>query len=270
MIVEDYADINQRLELKAPAPIWPPYSETWPPDYRNVFAWRVQTLERIRSDPRRFAACQIYYANHPTDWICHWCDTFDTRNANIGKMVYMPFILFKRQAELVQFVYECLEAQESGLVEKSRDMGLTWLCCAISVHLWLFRKGADIGWGSRHADLVDRIGVADSIFEKMRILIRRLPRDFLPVGFNESEHMLHRRILNPETGSSIAGEIGDSIGRGGRKTIYFVDEAAHLEHPEMVEAALMTNTNCQIAISSVNGIGNTFYNKRDRGVDWAP
>ena len=28
-----------------------------------------------------------------------------------------------------------------------------------------------------------------------------------------------------------------SIGRGGRKLIYFKDESAHYEHPEMIEAA---------------------------------
>lgn len=44
--------------------------------------------------------------------------------------------------------------------------------------------------------------------------------------------------------------------------IYFVDEFAHLEHPDMAESALSANTNCRIYISTVNGIGNLFYRLR--------
>lgn len=44
--------------------------------------------------------------------------------------------------------------------------------------------------------------------------------------------------------------------------IYFVDEFAHLEHPDMAESALSANTNCRIYISTVNGVGNLFYKLR--------
>jgi hypothetical protein len=45
-------------------------------------------------------------------------------------------------------------------------------------------------------------------------------------------------------------------------TIYFVDEAAHLEHPEKVDAALSQTTNCRIDMSSVRGMANPFAKKR--------
>jgi hypothetical protein len=50
-------------------------------------------------------------------------------------------------------------------------------------------------------------------------------------------------------------EAGDNIGRGGRTLVYFKDESAHYEHPDLIEAALGDNTNVQIDISSVNGLG---------------
>jgi hypothetical protein len=56
------------------------------------------------------------------------------------------------------------------------------------------------------------------------------------------------KIVNPETGATISGELGDNIGRGGRTRIYFKDESAFYEHPEMVEASLLSNTRVQIDI----------------------
>jgi phage terminase large subunit len=76
------------------------------------------------------------------------------------------------------------------------------------------------------------------------------------------------RIINSETGATITGEAGDNIGRGGRKRIYFKDEAAHLERSEKIEAALADNTRVQIDISSVNGLGNVFHRRREARQEW--
>jgi phage terminase large subunit len=216
------------------------------------------------------ANAMAYYSTRPVAFICHWCDTYDPRLAGTGRMARMPFIVFRRQAELVAFLQAMLAGQESGLVEKCRDMGATWVCVAFSVWLWLFWPGAAIGWGSRKEQLVDKLGDPDSIFEKMRMLIRGLPREFLPAGFVPAEHMTYMRIINPEGGATITGEAGENIGRGGRKLIYFKDEAAHYERAERIEAALADNTRVQIDISSVNGLGNVFHRRREAGVEWGP
>jgi hypothetical protein len=180
----------------------------------------------------------------------------------------MPFILFERQKELIDFVLACLEGEENGLLEKCRDMGATWVCAALSVWLWRFYPGAAVGWGSRKEQLVDKLGDPDSIFEKIRMLIRSMPREFLPEGFNEKDDMAYMRIVNPNNGSTITGEAGDNIGRGGRKLIYFKDESAHYERPEKIEASLSDNTRVQIDISSVNGLGNVFHRRRENGLEW--
>ena len=53
-----------------------------------------------------------------------------------------------------------------------------------------------------------------------------------PRGFNERSDSNYMRLLNPENGACVIGESGDNIGRGGRTSVYFDDEAAHLEHAE--------------------------------------
>lgn len=246
----------------------PPIIKHWPPNYLAVWSNRQSRLLALRAAPDLWAGAFEYYRSHPVNFINDWCDTYDPRNAGRDKPSYMPFILFPRQVQLVEFLQACLSGEEGGLVEKARDMGATWLCAAFSVWLWRFYPGAAVGWGSRKEQLVDKLGDPDSIFEKMRILVRRLPREFWPVGFIETDHMAYMRLVNPETGSTITGEAGDNIGRGGRKLIYFKDESAHYERPEKIEASLSDNTRVQIDISSVNGLGNVFHRKREAGEEW--
>lgn len=240
----------------------------FPPNYTEILAARQKRLLRVKADSSLATGAKAYYADRPIELIEDWCITYDPRNATLKLPTILPFILFQRQRELIAFLLACLNSQESGLIEKSRDMGATWICCALSIWLWLFKPGISVGWGSRKEILVDRISDPDSIFEKMRMLIDYLPRWLWPEGFKQREHLSYMKIINPETGATITGEGGDNIGRGGRKAIYFKDESAHYEHPEHIEAALGDNTNVQIDISSVHGTANIFHRRRQAGEIW--
>lgn len=243
--------------------------EIWPPDYGLEWKRRIALIRMMKDDSQLRHAIMSHYRLSPVSFINDFCVTYNPRNqAPIPRT--MPFILFKRQEEFIEYLLGCLNDKESGLVEKARDIGATWLCCAFSVWLWLFNDGASVGWGSRKEQLVDRLGDSDSIFEKMRMIIRNLPPILLPVGFEISKHATYMKIINPERGNTITGEAGDNIGRGGRSTIYFKDESAHYERPELVEAALGDNTDVQIDISSVHGTANVFYRRRMAGEVWTP
>ena len=250
-------------------------SNNWPPDYTKAFNSRIKRLQKIK-DTGTGQYAWHYYQENPIDFIEHWVMTYDPRNSTTGsdRPTSMPFILFPKQKEMVRFILDCVENQNNGLIEKSRDMGATWVCCALSVWMWLFRTGVSIGWGSRKAILVDRLGDPDSIFEKIRIIIQYLPSFLKPNGLSTVDHMNFMRCINPVNGSTITGESGDNIGRGGRKLLYFKDESAHYEHAASIDSALTDNTNVQIDISSVNGAGNVFYKIRHGGrvpvfvMDW--
>jgi len=252
--------------MRPPSPILD--RTDWPPNYVQVWAWRQHQVRRLMREPALIAGAYEYYRTRPVEWITHWADTYDPRNAGTGRPTRMPLIPFAAQVELIEFVVACIRGEVGGLVEKSRDMGATWICCAVSVWMWLYWPGAAIGWGSRKEALVDKLGDPDSIFEKMRMILDGLPGFFLPDGYNRKEHATYMRIVNPDNGATITGEAGDNIGRGGRKLVYFKDEAAHYERPEVIEAALGDNTRVPIDISSVNGTGNVFERRRKAGVDW--
>ena len=234
------------------------------PDYSAVFAQRYQRLLKLRADPTLLAAAKIHYRHHPWDFVRDWGMTFDPRKIETGGLANIPFLPWERQVEYMQWVVQRWQASQRGLVEKSRDCGVTWLSVGLAVALWCFHDGIAIGFGSRKEALVDKLGDPDSIFEKVRHFLSNLPREFLPPGFVFKEHATYMRLMSPETGSSITGESGDNIGRGGRKALYFIDEAAFLERQQMVDAALSQTTNCQIDISTFNGSGNLFYTKQQR------
>lgn len=240
----------------------------WPPNYSKVYEDRQWLYYNLKANKSLINGAKEHYLTRPIKFINDWCITYDPRNSSEINPTVMPFILFRRQDDLVDFIMQCFKDRESGMVEKTRDMGATWVCVCLSVWFWLFVSGSSIGWGSRKELLVDKLGDPDSIFEKIRMTIRYIPDFFLPKYFDKKMHASYMRIINPENGSTITGEAGNNIGRGGRKTIYFVDEAAHLEQPEMIEASLSHNTDVRIDISSVNGTTNVFARKRRGGRIW--
>jgi phage terminase large subunit len=195
-------------------------------------------------------------------WFNRWVWTYDPRLVGKPGGAYVQFKLWPRQREVVLWLIDRIKAAEEGLVEKSRDTGATYLTAGVALHQWLFNPGFKATFGSRKVDYVDKKDNPDSIFAKLRIMLRRLPPEMMPEGFNWSQHDNYMRISNPDTGSIISGEGGDDMGRGGRSSMYVVDEAAFVPNAETVEKALSGNTDCVIWVSSVNGMGNLFARKR--------
>lgn len=245
-----------------------PKDEDWPPDYVALYAWRQATLIRFREDPTLLAAAKIYYALHPDEFIGLWMDTYDPRNAGTSVPTFLPFVLFERQREYIQFLIEMLAHQQSGLAEKSRDMGATYCAGGLAIWLFIFYEGSSVGFGSLKELKVDKIGDPDSIFEKLRLMFYSLPREFLPVDFSVKKHCGFMNIVNPENGSTITGESGMQVGRGGRKTLYILDEAGHYMHAESVEAAIGDNTKVPIYLSSASPPGTMFHRKRESGIQF--
>jgi phage terminase large subunit len=237
------------------------HNPLWAPDYEEEWFRRCRNWNMLLADRELAEKWKLHYKTHPIDWIEDWAITFDPR-AKPPKEKLMPFMLFPRQRDFVKFIVGCLQDKESGLIEKSRDMGATWLCCALSVWLWLFHPGSIIGWGSLKAEQVDSKDNPKAIFPKIRMIIEKLPYWMLPAGFDMRTHGTYMQITNPANLCVIQGECGTNMGRGGRTSIYFKDESAHYEHPELIEAALGDNTDVQIDMSSVNGAGNVFYRRR--------
>lgn len=232
------------------------------PKYGPVITRRVETIAKLRADAPLLEAFITHYRQHPADFINDWGMTFDPRALAMGRPSTVPFVLFDRQRECIQFIVDnCWRLNEPGLIEKSRDVGLSWIVVAVGVALAVFNRGFVAGYGSRKEEYVDKLDSPKSLFWKTRFFLRNLPREFR-AGWIEKKHAPHMRIMLPESESVLTGEAGDGIGRGDRTSIYFVDEAAHLERPMLVDASLSATTNCRVDLSSVYGMDNPFAEKR--------
>jgi hypothetical protein len=234
------------------------------PDYDTVLKWRIERLARIRENPESVVIIKEFYKENPIQFINDWGMTFDPRNADIGLPTAIPFVLFERQQEWISWVVNCWHNRKRGLTEKTRDMGITWTAVALSCSLSLHNEGISVGFGSRKEEYVDKIDDPKSIFWKARFFMSHLPIEFRG-GWDVKKHAPHMRLIFPESGSYITGEAGDGIGRGDRTSIYFVDEAAHIVRPQLVEASLSATTNCRQDISSVAGMANPFAQRRHSG-----
>lgn len=240
------------------------------PDYSAVFAERARRLQWIRDDEtgERLRALCAYYATDEgvIDFVADWGMTFDPRLAESGLPTVIPFVLFPKQREFMRWALQRWRNGEPGAADKSRDWGLTWLAISLSCGLCLFREGLHIGFGSRKEEYVDSAKAPKAIFHKGRQFIELLPAEFRG-GWSRKANSAHMRIDFPNTGSVISGEAGDNIGAGDRATLYWVDEAALIARPQLIEASLSQTTNCRIDVSTPRGMTNPFAEKVHRA-DW--
>ena len=228
------------------------------PDYDKYYEYRAAQAKALRQKQGAVPQALEFYRTHWVEFINDWGETYDPRKDGDKAS---PFLLFPRQADYVNWVRDLWITRRRGLGEKSREVGFTWLSAAIASCMWLFEPSSVVGFGSRKKELVDNgDDDPDSIFWKVRYFIDSLPLFFLPTDWRDGRKSMI--VPNRSNGAIIKGEIGDEIGRGGRSSIYFADEFAHLEHQDMAESALSQNTETRIYISTVNGVGNLFYKLR--------
>lgn len=235
------------------------------PDYGPILQARVERLSAIREDPELLAALKVHYRENPWDFVTDWGMTWVPMPHDNGPTL-RPFILFPKQIEWLKWVHDLWQNEKRGLVEKSRESGVSWLALAYAVTMCLFNDNFTVGFGSALERLVDNKGDMDSLLEKARMFLRYLPTEFTG-GWNEADPACSKSMLLkfPHTGSTIKGDMGDNIGRGGRSNIYFVDEFAQIAHADSVDASLSQSTKTQIDISTVRGSGNAFAVKRHAG-----
>jgi len=252
------APVSSLASAPAPATSFAPYLLA---QVESSLVQRYEIELACEADPRQRA---VEYARCRDDieyWFANYVDTYDPRFISDGVPATMPFVLFPRQIEFLKWLRRMEVEQKDGSCEKSREVGVTWLFCGYGAHSWLFRSGFRMGVTSHTEPKVDKIGEMKSIFEKMRFILRRLPTWMMPAGFNWVRHDTFCKLTNPAIDSSITGEVGDQVGRGDRVTMYIVDEAAYLEHPDRAAAALSQTTRCRIDVSTPHGTHTPFYKR---------
>jgi phage terminase large subunit len=227
---------------------------------------RVEVLGFCVNDPLMAALVRRAVLDPTVDsLLCFardWAWTFDPRLAG---MKDVPFLLWPEQEALLRALHDHEEGRRNLFIDKSRDTGVTWLVCVYYVWRWLTVPGWVGSIGSRKAELLDRLGDSKSVFAKVRHIIDRLPAFLRPRGYNARKHSTWARVINPANGATITGEAGRDMGRGGRSSVYFLDEFGKMPDALAVEAAVSGNTNVVVYATTATAPGTRAYEQRHRG-----
>lgn len=231
---------------------------------KDITRKRLQLLRRAEVDPD----FQRYIKRKCRDDIKFFADMFIVAFNPRVRPSTIPFICFPKQREFLDWIvglknnsYVDKSRNYWGVCVKSRYTGASVLCCLTLVHAWLFDRDFSGAVGSRKAELIYNAGNPDALFSKLEDMVKKLPVWMQP------NWLIKRNLMtNLDNGNTVKGEAGDSIGRGGRSSLYILDEAAFVERSHKVVAALSENTDCVIMISTPNGTNNYFYQAYSSGV----
>lgn len=166
-----------------------------------------------------------------------------------------PFVSWKVQDKAIFMILKSIEDGRDLVIEKSREMGASWLCLIIIEWLWHFHPFMAINCISRNEALVES-EKPDSLFWKIDFIHRYLPVWLMPKG-------VRRRKLffgNDDYQSTISGEASTGkAGVGGRCTLMFIDEFSQINEDFEVLHRTSDTADCRIFNGTHLGLDTAFY-----------
>ena len=240
-----------------------PFNSRVPKNVTKNLAWRGKVFRRVLNNPSYADVIKDACSHDPLFFINGFCYTHDTRREPFSKL---PFILYPYQEEGIIEIIRAINDHDL-LIEKSRDMGASWMMLTANFWCWLFKPERDFLLGSRNVEYVDKPGNPKALFQRLDFLLRTLPIWLLPVGFNRDIHRTRLHLENPENGSVIDGETTTKeFARGDRRSAILLDEFAAVENGAEILAATRASTPCRLFNSTPKGTSNAFYDMRQTNI----
>lgn len=175
----------------------------------------------------------------------------------------VPFIPFPYQVPALQHIQKRIRDGGDLCIDKSRDMGASWLILLAFHHEWLFFPDRNFLELSRKEPLVDDKGNPDCLFWKHDFINDNLPKWMLSDGDYSRKHML---LVHKKNNSTIAGESTNSYaGQGGRRTAIMLDEFARMDNGMSILTATADTSPSRIFNSTPNGRGTAHFKVRFSG-----
>lgn len=262
-------------QLKTPFPNMP---ELWkcpktgllvPKNPIKNIQYRADLLKRADDDiilqEDLLAACkqsQLYWINAFV-MTYHQFDVEPETGKRIKAInAHNPFVTWEIQDDLCNIFENCLEIGEDILINKSRDMGASWLCIAFMHWLWLFAEDAQLLELSRTEDYVDKAGNMKALFQKHDYINQWLPDWMLPPGIGYREKYRSKmHMFNAYNSNCIDGEsTTQHAASGDRRLISLLDEFSKVDNGADMRSATRDASYMRIVNSTVAGPG-TEYSK---------
>lgn len=238
-----------------------PFKHHVPKTYEENLRWRAKIHQKVIDDVSCIQALRDACAVDPIFWINGFCWTYDPRRKPYPKL---PFILYPFQEEAVNDLVNAI-GNNDILIEKSRDMGASWICSLSMMWFWMFKSMQSFLFGSRNEKYVDDTGNPKALFWKLDFTLDHMPAWLKPDGFNNKEHRRYLHLENPSNGSVIDGEsTTEYFAQGDRRTAILLDEFALVPNGTSVLGATRDVTKSRIFNSTPDGTANAFYRLRQK------
>ena len=226
------------------------------PDWSENLIFRQMVKQNCENNSA-YQDLQRIFCKSSILYFCNvFCWTYDPRQEN----PHIPFVTFPFQDDILTWELWLMKEHETGLIEKSRDMGLTWCMEVIAAYITLFFPGmVDYQMSLREDDVDNK--TEDSLLGKYRYLLRNIP-DWMRGGWVEGQNGTDNKMMVkiPQMQSLVRGQLTMGTGgRSGRATRVFNDEFAFVEDAHRVLKAISALAPHQIYGSTPNGMGNAFY-----------
>ena len=175
-----------------------------------------------------------------------------TYNPRLDKP-HVPFITYPYQDDFIKQIIEAVETGIDVWVEKSRDMGLSWTMLWIFLWWFLFKERSVLLWSYKE-DYVDAQGNMDSAFERLRYMIKRLPKQLKP------KDMLSKYMnISAPWCWEISGDVWVNFWTWGRRKVVFMDEFALRPRDETALQKTKDVTECRIFWWTPNWTSNVYW-----------
>ncbi len=227
------------------------------PEYLTKLRARAEQINNCAEDElHRERMIMNVWAVDP----CEFIETFLFIQLPNYQNAIKPFFLFPYQRDIIMKLLESEndKNEHTILIDKPREMGVTWIVAAYYYWRWLFTPNWSGFILSRTETEVDsgNNDASGSIFGKIRWMIQRTPRYMLPEGFapkgkkgNSTD--MNLKLVNPNLQSSITGSsTNSSAGRSRRYSLTWIDEVFYVEHFMEINRSLESVSRVKIYTSS--------------------
>ncbi len=229
--------------------------------------YRRNILKNAEHDPilqrDLLAACNesmLFWIN-TFAWTYHQWDTNpDTGRRKEAEVKHNPFITWEIQDEGFDLFEYHLKNALDLLIDKSREMGASWMCIDFMHWLWLFRSESQLLEMSRTEGYVDQTGNMKALFQKHDYINGWLPDWMLPPDiFAGQKNRTKMHMLNSVNGSCIDGEsTTEHAGSGDRRLVVLLDEFAKVEKGRLMRSATRDVALMRIINSTPAGAGTEY------------
>jgi len=188
----------------------------------------------------------------------------------------IPFIPFPFQEECITEIWSSIINWTKPIneridftnvfIEKSRQMGLSWLIVAIYVYWFIFYNHKYLLISQKEND-VDKKWDMKSLFEKIRFILKNIPNWLLPVWFGKnswSEYNKYMSVNRPDWSWSITWESANqNASRWWTYQSVFMDEMAFMQNATAINTAAASATPCRLFNSTPNWEWNEFFRMKE-------